>query len=393
MSPTNPSTKHFLRDLPAETILSIMEELPPWSLANFALSAKQYLWLYNSYKVTTMRRMVQNLPESKLQLLLHTAGREELQPSRMFCPRVIIYTGEEKKITLMDVDVVPEWFSGVPVPKFGLVFTDIQEIWKRAEVVDWWCEVYCRVRWRNAPEDRRPLRPHEQVRLRMAIVRWWLFSHYHHGLVYRHRTPYHPKRWERCDTRLMHIRYLSTSEIWELRDFFCRVRDTVSKDLCTSPERVCLCKDGYGVDLVPWSQDQGRHSKIVRTYMKLDPEQLRYYLTNYPNWKRTTTISAVTTACRSSDFSRDAETLSVSINKVLEERMAAKGIQDWSSLPRFGILDEDRASEQDHAEWLHDAWPDGHVPQDVDERLRGLPSDTSSLVCRGDDGTDEFIPF
>ncbi|KAI1139776.1 hypothetical protein F5Y05DRAFT_332390 [Hypoxylon sp. FL0543] len=379
-----------LQAMPAETLLKIMELSNPSDVTSLSRSAKVFYTLFDNYKASTMRRSLQNLPEFDLLLYLYTSNREELQPSRLFHPRVIDCETTSGTVNLMDADNIPRWFTGIPVPMFTFTSYDFEELWKRAKVIDWWVEMYPRLRWRDAPEDRRCLRPAEDARLRKAVARWWLYAHYHHGFSYWHRSYLQPKKWDASDTRLMQVRLMPTSEIRELADLWCRVRDTVSKDLCSSPERVCLCKDGYGVDLVPWGADEGRHSKIVRTYMKLDPEQLQYYLIRYSNWKKTVTIDAIS-GC-SKDFSRDTETLSVALNKVLEERMDVKGVAAWRSLPRFGILDEDRADEQQHAEWLNDRWLDGRVPLDL-QQIATLPQDTSSLVCRGDDGTDAFVPF
>ncbi|KAI0843739.1 hypothetical protein F5Y06DRAFT_10196 [Hypoxylon sp. FL0890] len=379
-----------LQDLPAETILRIMELSTPAAILNLCLSAKVYYTLFNNNKATTMRRALGNLPEFDLLLYLYTADREELQPTRMFCPRVINCETQSTPVNLMNADDIPRWFAGIPVLEHTFQFSDIEELWKRAKVIDWWVEMYPRLRWRDAPEDRRCLRPNEDTRVRKAVARWWLYAHYHHGFSYSYRSFVQPRKWEMSDTRLMQIRLMPTSEIRELVDLWCRVRDTVSKDLCSSPERICLCENGYGVDLVPWGDGEGRHQKIVRTYMKLDPEQLQYYLVHYSNWKKTVIINAIS-GC-SEEFGRDTETLSASLNKVLEERMAVGGIDAWTNLPRFGILDEDRASERNHAEWLNDEWPDGRVPLTV-QQISALPADTTALFRRGDDGKDTFIPY
>ncbi|OTA65144.1 hypothetical protein K449DRAFT_420869 [Hypoxylon sp. EC38] len=385
-----PPQGQLLQAMPNEIILRIMEHMTPGALLNLRLSNPLFDALFRSNRAITIIRALQALPELPLLLYLYTSDEEELQPTDLFRPRVIDYVGEPHSVNLMSADDGHRSFPGVIVPKHVLNFHDVEELWRLAQVIDWWVEVYAKIRWRNAPQNHRGLRPGEVDRVRKAVMHWWLYAHYHHGFTYWHRNFQQPKRWESSDTRLMIIRCMPTSEIRELADLWCRVRDTVSRDLCSSPDRVCRCTNPKGFDLVPWGAGEGRHRKIVRTYMKLDPEELRYYLSRFAYRKKAPTIKAITSCSR--DFSRDTETLSISINKVLEERMAVHGGVDWSTLPSFGILDGDRANAQANAEWMDDAWPGGRIPLTV-AAIGALPPDTSSLACRGDDGTDAFIPY
>ncbi|KAI1471993.1 uncharacterized protein F4812DRAFT_467848 [Daldinia caldariorum] len=148
---------------------------------------------------------------------------------------------------------------------------------------------------------------------------------------------------------------------------------------------------GYSVELVPWGAGEGRrHAKIVKTYTKLHPKQLRYYLSHFANWKKSVTINSISNV--QDDFGLDSESFSISLSKVLEERKIAKHMQSWEDMPQFGIVDEDLPSELDTAEWCEDAWPDGLVPLSLD-RIATLPRDSLSCVAREDDGTEEFSPF
>ncbi|KAI0121432.1 hypothetical protein F4776DRAFT_672470 [Hypoxylon sp. NC0597] len=390
MSSTGGLPQGHLQAMPNEVLLRIMENMTPGALLNLRLSNPMFDALFRRNRAITIVRALRTLPELPLLLYLYTSDEEELQPACLLRPRVIDYVGQPTPVNLMSVDDSYQLFPGITAPKHVLEFHDVEKLWKRAKVIDWWVDLYAAIRWRDNPQDRRSLRPGEADRVRKAVAHWWLYAHYHHGFTYWRRSFHQPKRWESSDTRLMLIRYMPTNEIRELADLWCRVRDTVSRDLCSSPERVCRCTNPDGVDLIPWGAEEGRHRKIVRTYMKLDPEQLQYYLSRYAYWRKAPTIKAISGCSR--DFSRDTETLSTSLNKVLEERMAVHGDVNWSTLPRFGILDEDRADEQANAEWMNDAWPGGQVPLTVDE-ISGLPPDTSSLACKGDDGTDAFIPY
>lgn len=117
--------------------------------------------------------------------------------------------------------------------------------------------------------------------------------------------------------------------------------------------------------------------------MKLDPEQLRYFLKTFSYWQKTFTISA---AVKSMEyFSIDTETLWISTNRVLQERVHLNG-HLWNDVPHLGILDEDRDSDDVTAEWANDAMPSGLIPSDVD--VTPFPADLPHVVDRGNDGSD-----
>ncbi|KAI1104459.1 hypothetical protein F4804DRAFT_191688 [Jackrogersella minutella] len=382
----SPEEELCLESLPAEILLQIMEEMTPSALSDFALSCKRFFNIFIGHKDPLMATVLKGLPEFNTMLYLFTADKDELHPDRMLHPRVIDFNTGSDIINFMQPDAASNLAE---VPQIMLDPGDVVELWNLVTIVDWWVELYPRLRWRELPLDRRCLRAKEEVRLRKAIARWWLFAHFHHGFSYYYRSFQQPNKWS-TDTRLQHIRSMSTGEICELGDLWEVLKDTVSKDLCSSPERVCLCQSPDGVDLVPWGADDGhRHQTIVNTYMKLAPDQLKYFLTVYTGWQKGMAAKAISKCTR--DFRRDTETLSVSINKVLQERMTVKELPTTSSIPRFGIVDEDRASDQDIAEWVDDAWLDGKVPL-TESQIVVLPRDASLIVTRGDDGTDDAYP-
>lgn len=125
--------------------------------------------------------------------------------------------------------------------------------------------------------------------------------------------------------------------------------------------------------------------------MKLAPDQLMYYLDRYSNWNKNVTVNAITADTRL--FTRDTETLSISIVKVLEERALLRdAIQ--VAFPTCSIVDDTRDHPAFVDAWVNDAWPDGRLPLDSDEiRQLNLPEDNGEHARRGDDGTDASLPF
>ncbi|KAF3071277.1 putative f-box domain-containing protein [Daldinia childiae] len=340
-----------------------------------------------------MTTVLQRLPEINILLYIYTAHKDESHTDLMLCPRIINYHYENITINLMELGGASQDFPNrrtFKEPMYTLMTQDIEQIWNMAKVIDWWVEKYPGLHWRDNSDDRRCLRGSEVARVRKAVARWWLYAKHHHGRVFTRFTIYHPSMWT-TDTRLHHIRLMPTSEVSELWHLWRLVRETVSKDLCSSPEKVCHCKQGYSVELVPWGANEGhRHAKIVKTYMKLDPEQLRYYLRYYANWKKSVAINSLSGI--EPYFARDCETLSISITKVLEERKIFTDVHSWADMPHFGILDEDRPNDLNNSQWLNDAWPDGRVPP-IPAHIPTLPFDPPSIIARGDDGAETFLPF
>ncbi|KAI0850061.1 hypothetical protein F5Y00DRAFT_260793 [Daldinia vernicosa] len=388
-----PSGKPLLYSIPNELILEIIELLSPLDASNFALSSQHLFKVFNKNKESILITVLKRLPEINILLYVYTAHKGEFKNEPTLCPRIIEYARENYTVNLMELGDASREFPNrrdFKVPKYTLTTQQVEQIWNMAKVIDWWVEKYPRLHWRDNSDDRRCLRDSEIARVRKAVARWWLYAKYHHGNAFARFSVLHPSTWT-VDTRLHHIRLMPTSEISELWHLWRLVRETVSKDLCSSPEKVCHCKQGYSVELVPWGAGEGRrHAKIVKTYMKLDPEQLRYYLSHYANWKKSVTISSLSDL--EPNFARDSETLSISLSRVLGERKIYRGVQSWADMPQFGIVDEDRPSELHDTSWLDDAWPDGRVPP-LPAHVLGFPFDSPSIVPRGDDGTETFFPF
>lgn len=249
-----------MEGMPTELILKMMEQMYPAELAKFARSSSRFLEIFMKYRVKLMVQAVKNLPELENLLYLISTNKDELFPSQCLRPRRIDFcltvNGKPQVFNFMESNVVEPvipgkpWISELiyPVPKLTMGMFNLMDLWKMAKVVSWWVEIYPQLRWRESAEDRRCLTEQEEVRVRKAVGRWWLYAHYHHGFKFEHRNNQEPRRWTH-DTRMMQIRRMSTIEIRELQDFWEIVRDTVSKDLCSSPERVCVCGVSFSLSI------------------------------------------------------------------------------------------------------------------------------------------------
>ncbi|KAI5854079.1 hypothetical protein GGS23DRAFT_601667 [Durotheca rogersii] len=377
--------------MPPELIIKFMEEMSPSDLENF-IRAHKRLWKIfeeGADRDSLMARVLKNQPEFETILYIYTAQHNENHPDRMLHPRTInLALGRGRKLTLMHgVSANRRRNRNKTRTQHPLDITvgiyDLARLWKMTTIVDWWVAIYPMLRWREAPEERRCLRPNEEARLRKAVARWWLYAFHHHTRFRRNSRA--PEMWS-FDTRLYHLRIMSTTEIRELEDVWELLFDAVSRDLCSSVEL-----HGLVPDLVPWGHGEGRHNKIVETYLKLDPCQLRQILTAFSGGFQKEAI-VMHASASIGHFPADRETLSTSIHKVLRERVLARGIHDVGQLPRMGIVDEDRDDEQSLARWIDDAWPDGFAPLSA-EKLSTFPLEPLAMVPRGDDGSDENLPW
>lgn len=377
--------KPTMETFPTELLLEIMEILGPADLTSFRLVNKRIHRIFSEKRAQLLLKILRNRPELELLLHLYTANQNDLLPDRMLHPLTVTFSfssGDtpEDKIFLMRSPVA--WKNGKIVcpEKIKLNVYDLVGIAELVKVVDWWVEVYPRLRWRDHPEDRRCLKSDEESRLRKAITRWWLYSHYFHGNYWR--NTHAPKKFDK-DVRLHHVRILTTQEIYELDDLLGTVYETISKDLCSSPGKVHRGTSSV-VELIPWGKSGQRHPAIVNTYMKLDPDLLKYFLEYCYRYSKEYLIMAISNSTR--DFLYDRETLSMSIQTVLEER-SIMDPERPKAFPSMGIITEDRASSDECKAWNHDAWPTGFPPI-TKEQLAELPLELTSRVPGGDDGAD-----
>ncbi|KAI1348564.1 hypothetical protein F5Y01DRAFT_317594 [Xylaria sp. FL0043] len=374
-----------IETIPVEVILEIMEVMGPQDLTNFGSVNKRLHQIFTDKRAQILLKILRNRPELELLLHLYTANQNDFLPDRMLHPLTVSFSFNSEDVSGDKIFLTRSpvhWKNGKIVcpEKIRMNAYDLVGLAQMVKVVDWWVEIYPRLRWRDHPEDRRTLKAEEESRLRKAIARWWLYSHYFHGNYWRNTRM--PKKFDK-DVRLHHLRILTTQEIHELDDLLGTMYETVSKDLCSSPGKV---HHGTGsvVELVPWGKNGDRHSAIVNTYMKLEPDLLKYFLEHCYRYSKEYLIMAISNSTH--DLLFDRETLSMSIATVLEERSILDPDRP-KTFPPMGIIAEDRGTAEECEVWNHDAWPTGFPPITKDQ-LAEQPLELTSRVPRGDDGAD-----
>ncbi|KAI0802306.1 hypothetical protein GGR55DRAFT_692265 [Xylaria sp. FL0064] len=374
-----------IETIPVEVILEIMEVMGPQDLTNFGSVNKRLHQIFTDKRAQILLKILRNRPELELLLHLYTANQNDFLPDRMLHPLTVSFSFNSEDVSGDKIFLTRSpvhWKNGKIVcpEKIRMNVYDLIGLAQMVKVVDWWVEIYPRLRWRDHPEDRRCLKAEEESRLRKAIARWWLYSHYFHGNYWRNTRM--PKKFDK-DVRLHHLRILTTQEIHELDDLLGTMYETISKDLCSSPGKVHR-GTGSVVELVPWGKNGDRHSAIVNTYMKLEPDLLKYFLEHCYRYSKEYLIMAISNSTH--DLLFDRETLSMSIATVLEERSILDSDRP-KTFPPMGIIAEDRATAEECEVWNHDAWPTGFPPITKDQ-LAEQPLELTSRVPRGDDGAD-----
>ncbi|KAI1825159.1 hypothetical protein F4861DRAFT_207096 [Xylaria intraflava] len=383
-APQAPSS--ILDKLPEEVIIELMRNMGPETLNKFGATNRHYNGIWSEYWREFHLDTFCSSPERELLVHLIKADSETLDQDKMLRPLVVTFSpnlNDASEYKICKSPVVYDRFGNVVQPrKFRLDAGDLEEMIDIIKVIDWWVEMYPRLRWREEPGKRRSLYSAESERLRLAIARWWLYNHYFHlGFDHSNKAA---ARFS-TDSRLKHIRVLTTQEIYELKHFLNTMSDVVSKDLCSTPDRRRRRNQAPPSDRrIPWGKTSQEQHAIVSTYMKLGPELLKYFLENCYGESKATLVTSITNSTR--DLFEDQESLSFSIQTVIEEREML-GTHPLAIPPRMGIVKEDRDNACELEAWNHDAWPSGfphiscdhlaHVPV---EHERRIPTGKSGLA-------------
>ncbi|KXJ86630.1 hypothetical protein Micbo1qcDRAFT_236720 [Microdochium bolleyi] len=382
LAPIEPGPS-LLEILPTEIVLRAMGFMSAQDLTNLVLLNQRLYQIFKQNQSMIMTEVLRNRPEVPMLLLSYCANVEDLAGATMVNPRCFkFFTGLDtgKVITLCkptEKDIPPNMETRPPVT---LTAQDVDRVWNWVKVVDWWVERYPSLRWRDVSEDSRCLTATEEARLRKALARWWLYSTFFHGSFWRQHQA--PLKWS-WDRRLLLLRMMSTCELRELEGLMGLVWESISKDLCSSPAKVSN-NGTYEYEMVPWGEEEGRHSNIVNTYAKLDPLQLKYFLVDMAGRKKRDIIRTATELKQ--DFVMDRETLSISVKVVLEERLMLKP-PNVMDIPEFGIINDDRPAADKLASWVADSSPSGSCPLPP-ANVNSFPREVIRDVWHGDDGSE-----
>lgn len=236
--PTEAPGPSLLEILPTEIVLRAMGFMSAQDLTNLVLLNRRLYGIFKQNQAIVMTDVLTSRPELPILLSAFCADITDLADGTMGKPRAFkFFTGLEtgRVINLY----IPMHKDGGPLTASSeavmLTVQDVDQLWKWSKVIDWWVERYPRMRWRDAMEDARCLRPAEETRIRTAVARWWLYSIFFHGSFWRDRSV--PLKW-RWDRRLLLIRMMDTCEVREVEGLMGLVWEAISKDLCSSPARV-----------------------------------------------------------------------------------------------------------------------------------------------------------
>ncbi|MCJ1407723.1 hypothetical protein MMC19_001794 [Ptychographa xylographoides] len=107
----------------------------------------------------------------------------------------------------------------------------LQQLLKIGNAAKGWEEIYPAKKWKDNFEDRRLLTSVERYRLRRAVYRLWLYSKAFHNIRYPRSTRMH-KRVVLERAELLHN--WTTSELAEIEDMRCVIRDVLRNHVCPS---------------------------------------------------------------------------------------------------------------------------------------------------------------
>jgi hypothetical protein len=247
-----PEIPAYLAGLPVEILLEIYQHLDLQSILELSLSNTEFFLFFQRRKIDILLPVLRRdfSPFEEL-VQVYTASPRDIASGGTYQPRKVVlqrYTGD-KGVTLSNCTSVSSLpgqvddkftevmhnrsISNVSIsPSNTVVLTalDLNGLLKHCRLVREWEELFPQMRWFHLPEDCRLLRPHEQLRFRRALYRWWMYGIYFHGDFPRPRVG-HPEPFV-DDIRTSQMRYHSTAELVELMDFLETTKDVILQYIC-----------------------------------------------------------------------------------------------------------------------------------------------------------------
>jgi hypothetical protein len=142
----------------------------------------------------------------------------------------------QRSTKLEELPSTAAWRHVLDRNDFNSVHQEWTSLLRICAVIKRWEAVFPRLRFARRPQMTRSLRTRENHRLRRALYTWWIYALLFHGELQR------PSLWMpdmfSSDARLDMLRTLSTTELYELVDFWHSLRSAVGTDLCPSVDSV-----------------------------------------------------------------------------------------------------------------------------------------------------------
>ena len=185
-----------------------------------------------------------------------------------------------------------------------------------------WTELYPRLRWRFASDNRRLLYTHEKHRLRGAIYHHWTYTTLFHSRLYTQYSPDPPSSASYDDPRHRLLRTYSTLEFIHLSEYQFHLELLVELDLYPSNTTI---RQQYSFPLplkslqkMGWGEGNS-YRRLVRDIMKLSPSDLLHLVEN----TSTKTERADFLFAREACFGDVPATLNYALSTVTMERASS----------------------------------------------------------------------
>lgn len=252
-----------ITDLSTEILQKIFEYTELADLIHLSQTSKRNYHAFLGRRMHHLERALHN-SYSPLPSLLKLTLANEPSPSR----RPI---GTELRIAL-----VLNRITSVPAnPK--LTLENMKKMVHYGKIADRWTELYPRLRWRFASDNRRLLKAQEKERLRGAVYNHWTYTTLFHSRTFTNYSPDPPSPASLDDPRHRLLRTLSTVQQIQLSEYLSHIETLVELDLYPSYSVVLeqyphslphksLSKLGWG--------EGSEYRRLVRDIMKLGPEDL-----------------------------------------------------------------------------------------------------------------------
>jgi hypothetical protein len=407
----SPVPKSRLLGLPIEILLDVYQHLDLDSIVELSLTNKFLLDFFQQRKTTILLPvLVQQFSPLDELLQVYTASAGDLDANReRYVPRKVVFKrwpGDSGQVLTPNATETINQPSGfTQVNKAGRVpgaadappqrtqtavvldERDLNGLLRHCRLVRKWEQLFPQMRFYYEPENCRTLRPHEAVRFRRALYRWWLYGIYFHGDLPRPRVGLPEPFVE--DIRTSQMRRHSTGELLELMDLVETMKDVVLNYICprldpnhlqSFDELPLVDYDSREQSLAASWADQSRWGRVLKTYAKLGPRELMYYFENIYSYPRQRLIQEI--HVQHPNFTFDQESIQLAIRCALDERKWLERTPSLAEESYGGIVDFDDERDGERLALASDANPDGALPAGM-----SFVRSFSQYSPRGDDGS------
>ncbi|KJZ78847.1 hypothetical protein HIM_01620 [Hirsutella minnesotensis 3608] len=398
-------------NLPVEILLEICQQLDASSIFELSATNQYFLGFYEHRKAAILLpALLRDFSPFEELLQVYTASEDDISiNSGLYNPRKIVfkrYAGDAGLVLAQGA--LPRSMANdnscsefMPVGqgrrtaisgahnKHTRILTDrdLGPLLQMCRLVRRWESLFPQMRWFHQPELCRFLRPHEQLRFRRALYRWWLYGIYFHGDFLRPRVG-HPEPLVN-DIRTSQMRYHCTGELLELMDFLETIKDVILQYICPrleldEEEPSCFSSTNgvtsRSLSLATSWNDQTLWGRIIKTYAKLGPGELLHYFGNICSYPANRLVGEI--RLRHPNFTFDQESIGIAVRCALDERGWLDKAPSLAEDAGGGIVDFDDERDGERETLRSDASSDGSLPAGS-----RFVQTFSRYSPRGDDGS------